>query len=97
MSAGDDRSSKLEIAIEMKTDKPYLILAAGESGVGAALLLKKLGLPVKIIDEKSGSDKYVAELKNHGIEFEPNFSGFDVTQQKENWTEVLKHFSRTCY
>ncbi|MBP9706901.1 MAG: UDP-N-acetylmuramoyl-L-alanine--D-glutamate ligase [Oligoflexales bacterium] len=92
MSAGDDRSSQLEIAITMITDKPYLIFGAGESGVGAALLLKKLGLPVKIIDEKSGSDKYVAELKNHGIEFEPNFGGFDSTQQKENWAEVLKQF-----
>lgn len=92
MPSSDDRSSQLEIAVEMKTDKPYLIFGAGESGVGAALLLKKLGLPVKIIDEKSGADKYVAELKNHGIEFEPNFSGFDSTQQKENWTEVLKQF-----
>ena len=46
-----------------------VILGGGESGVGAALLAKKEGYDVVLMDEGSLKDGYRNELKNAGIAF----------------------------
>ncbi|RYF84136.1 MAG: UDP-N-acetylmuramoyl-L-alanine--D-glutamate ligase, partial [Chitinophagaceae bacterium] len=46
-----------------------VILGGGESGVGAALLAKKEGYDVVLMDEGSLKDGYRNELKSSGIEF----------------------------
>lgn len=46
-----------------------VILGGGESGVGAALLAKKEGYEVVLMDESSLKDGYRNELKNAGIAF----------------------------
>ena len=52
-------------------NKPLLvILGAGESGVGAALLAKKQGYPVFVSDMGIIKDVYKRELLENGIEFE---------------------------
>ncbi|HUC81664.1 MAG TPA: UDP-N-acetylmuramoyl-L-alanine--D-glutamate ligase [Flavisolibacter sp.] len=50
-------------------NKKMLILGGGESGVGAALLAKKEGYDVVLMDEGSLKDGYRNELKAAGIEF----------------------------
>lgn len=47
-----------------------VILGAGESGVGAAILAKKQGYTVFVSEGKQLSDKNKVELIEHGIEFE---------------------------
>ena len=47
-----------------------VILGGGESGVGAALLAKKEGYPVVLMDEGSLKDGYRNELKAAGIEWQ---------------------------
>lgn len=47
-----------------------VILGAGESGVGAALLAKKLGLSVFVSDQGLIRSQYKAELIAHDIDFE---------------------------
>jgi len=49
--------------------KRVVILGGGESGVGAALLAKKEGFDVVLMDEGSLKDGYRNELKTAGIEF----------------------------
>jgi len=46
------------------------ILGAGESGVGAALLARKLGYDVFVSDRSEIAPKKIQELGDHGIEFE---------------------------
>jgi UDP-N-acetylmuramoylalanine--D-glutamate ligase len=46
------------------------ILGGGESGTGAAILAKKQGYEVFLSDAGSISATHLAELKEHGIEFE---------------------------
>ncbi|KAB2813659.1 UDP-N-acetylmuramoyl-L-alanine--D-glutamate ligase [Phaeocystidibacter luteus] len=46
------------------------ILGAGESGVGAAILAKKLGYRVFVSDKGAIAEHYAEELKKRGIEFE---------------------------
>ncbi|NVK27467.1 MAG: UDP-N-acetylmuramoyl-L-alanine--D-glutamate ligase [Flavobacteriia bacterium] len=46
------------------------ILGAGESGVGAAILAKKLGYRVFVSDKGTIAEHYANELKERGIEFE---------------------------
>lgn len=46
------------------------ILGAGESGVGAAILAKKLGYRVFVSDKGPIAEHYAEELKKRGIEFE---------------------------
>jgi UDP-N-acetylmuramoylalanine--D-glutamate ligase len=46
-----------------------VILGGGESGVGAALLAKKEGYDVVLMDEGSLKEGYRNELKNGGVEF----------------------------
>jgi UDP-N-acetylmuramoylalanine--D-glutamate ligase len=47
-----------------------VILGAGESGTGAALLAKAKGFDVFVSDQAPLKEKYKAELKHHNIEFE---------------------------
>ncbi|MBW7952751.1 MAG: UDP-N-acetylmuramoyl-L-alanine--D-glutamate ligase, partial [Chitinophagaceae bacterium] len=47
-----------------------VILGAGESGVGAALLSKKVGYHVFVTDAGKIEDKYKKKLFDNGIEFE---------------------------
>lgn len=47
-----------------------VILGAGESGTGAALLAKGKGFDVFVSDQGQIKEKYKAELKQHGIGFE---------------------------
>jgi UDP-N-acetylmuramoylalanine--D-glutamate ligase len=47
-----------------------VILGAGESGTGAALLAKAKGYDVFVSDQGQLKDKYKVELSQHGIEFE---------------------------
>ncbi len=46
------------------------VLGAQESGVGAAILAKKLGMPVFVSDAGTIKPKYRDELKHYGIDFE---------------------------
>lgn len=51
-------------------NKRIVILGAGESGCGAAILANKLGFEVFVSDFGSISDKYKKVLDEHGIEWE---------------------------
>jgi len=50
--------------------KKIVILGAGESGIGSALLAKKQGYSVFVSDNGKIKDKYIIELYQHQIEFE---------------------------
>jgi len=63
---GDTNPGNVEI--EMK--KRVVILGAGESGTGAALLAKAKGFDVFVSDQGSIKDKYKAELTNASLAFE---------------------------
>jgi UDP-N-acetylmuramoylalanine--D-glutamate ligase len=51
-------------------NKRMVILGAGESGVGAAILCRKAGFNVFVSDGGKIQDKYKQELATHEIEFE---------------------------
>ncbi len=62
----------------MNETKPYIvILGAGESGVGAALLAKAKGYRVFVSDKSLIKEKYKVELNNNQIEFEEGNHDFD--------------------
>jgi UDP-N-acetylmuramoylalanine--D-glutamate ligase len=67
--------------------KRIIILGAGESGVGAAILAKQQGYDVFVSDAGTIQEKYQAELKQHGIAFE---SGQHTEAQVLNADEVMK-------
>ncbi|NIJ44145.1 UDP-N-acetylmuramoylalanine--D-glutamate ligase [Wenyingzhuangia heitensis] len=50
--------------------KRVVVLGAGESGVGAAILAKKLGMDVFVSDKSVIKEKYLKQLKKEGIAFE---------------------------
>ncbi len=50
--------------------KRIVVLGAQESGVGAAILAKKLGMPVFVSDAGTIKPEYRDRLKNHSIDFE---------------------------
>lgn len=52
--------------------KLLVVLGAGESGVGTAVLGIKMGFDVFVSDQGSIKEKYKKELLNHHIEFEEN-------------------------
>ena len=64
-----------------------VVLGAGESGVGAALLAKKLGHKVFVSDYGKIQPVYQAELKNNGIPYE---EGQHDEKRILNATEVVK-------
>ena len=45
-------------------EQKIVILGAGESGVGAAILAKKLGFDVFVSDDNTISENRIQELKN---------------------------------
>ena len=49
-----------------------VVLGAGESGVGTAVLGVKMGFDVFVSDQGSIKEKYKKELLSHQIEFEEN-------------------------
>src|SRR5690606_37927619 len=50
--------------------KRVIILGSGESGTGAAILAKKLGMEVFVSDKGVIKDAYREELTSIGVEFE---------------------------
>jgi UDP-N-acetylmuramoylalanine--D-glutamate ligase len=54
----------------MNTSNQITILGSGESGVGAALLAKKLGYEVFVSDKGSIAEKYKTELEQNAIPYE---------------------------
>ncbi|MGY5355539.1 UDP-N-acetylmuramoyl-L-alanine--D-glutamate ligase [Wenyingzhuangia sp. IMCC45467] len=51
-------------------NKRIVVLGAGESGVGAAILAKKLGMDVFVSDKSAIQKKYIQQLKEKEIDFE---------------------------
>lgn len=64
-----------------------IILGAGESGVGAAILAAKLGMEVFVSDKGTIKPQYKTELQNRNIAFE---EGAHTFSNFENATEVIK-------
>ncbi len=56
----------------MKQKDNIIILGAGESGTGAAILAKKKGLPVFVSEKGPIKDKYRQMLREYDIDFEEN-------------------------
>lgn len=67
--------------------KRLVILGAGESGVGAALLAKQQGYDVFVSDGGTIKENYKAELVEHEIDFEENQHS---TEKILNADEVMK-------
>jgi UDP-N-acetylmuramoylalanine--D-glutamate ligase len=86
----------------MMMGKRLVILGGGESGVGAALLGKKEGYEVVLMDESSLKDVYRNELQKAGIDFfekeineEMLFSADEVVKSpgipdKNEWVKALR-------
>lgn len=68
-------------------NKNLIILGAGESGVGAALLAKKQGYEVLVSEGKALSEKNRAELDQHQIAYEENGHTVEKILQAD---EVIK-------
>jgi UDP-N-acetylmuramoylalanine--D-glutamate ligase len=66
MSAAD---SQIKIFTEEMSNKKIVILGAGESGAGAAVLAKQKGLDVFVSDSGTIKDKYKKIFSEKGIEF----------------------------
>lgn len=56
----------------MNLKELVVVLGAGESGVGAAILARKKGYDVWVSDKGAIQDKYKEELDKHGIKWEEN-------------------------
>ena len=67
--------------------KRIVILGAGESGAGAAVLAKKEGFDVFVSDMSSIKDKYKKLLDEHHIEWE---EGNHTEEQIHNADEIIK-------
>ena len=84
-------------------DKSLVILGGGESGVGAALLGKKEGYNILLMDEGSLKDGYRKELQEAGVDFienridEENLFGADEVvkspgiPEKNEWIKKLRN------
>jgi UDP-N-acetylmuramoylalanine--D-glutamate ligase len=57
----------------MSLKELVVVLGAGESGVGAAILAKKKGYDVWVSDKGPIQDKYKEDLDKHGIKWEENY------------------------
>ena len=64
-----------------------VVLGAGESGVGAALLYQSRGIPVFVSDYGRIAEKYKSELEDHGIPYEEGAHTPEVILRA---TEVVK-------
>ncbi len=58
--------------------KKIVILGAGESGVGSAILAKKTGCQVFVSDKGSIKQNYISELEHYGIAYEQGHHSTDV-------------------
>lgn len=67
--------------------KRIVVLGAGESGVGAAVLAKKEGFDVFVSDTSKVKDKYKQMLNDHDIEWE---EGHHTEEKILNADEVIK-------
>ena len=67
--------------------KRIVILGAGESGVGAAVLAKKEGFDVFVSDMSKINDKYKKILDDHNIEWE---EGHHTEEKILNASEIVK-------
>ena len=67
--------------------KRIVILGAGESGAGAAVLAKKEGFSVFVSDMSHIADKYKKMLDSHGIEWE---EGHHTEENILNADEIIK-------
>lgn len=67
--------------------KRIVVLGAGESGVGAAVLAKKEGFNVFVSDTSKVKDKYKQMLNDHDIEWE---EGHHTEEKILNADEVIK-------
>lgn len=63
-----------------KFGKHIVVLGAGESGVGAAILAKKKGYSVFVSDRGMVKDEYRQAMEEYGIEFEENQHSLDRIQ-----------------
>lgn len=64
-----------------------VVLGAGESGVGAALLCQSRGLSVFVSDYGHISDKYKRELEEHGLPYEEGQHSLEIVLQAR---EIVK-------
>ena len=64
-----------------------VILGAGESGAGAAVLAKKKGFDVFVSDMSKIKDNYKKLMDDHGIEWE---EGHHTEEKILNADEVIK-------
>lgn len=72
----------------MTSNKPYIVvLGAGESGVGAAVLAQTKGLPVFVSDSGKISDSYKEMLYRYDIPFEEGTHTFEHILRA---TEIIK-------
>ena len=67
--------------------KRIVILGAGESGAGAAVLAKKEGFDVFVSDMSKINDKYKKMLNDHNIEWE---EGHHTEEKILNASEIVK-------
>ena len=67
--------------------KRIVILGAGESGAGAAVLAKKQGFDVFVSDMSGIKDKYKEILDSHGVEWE---EGRHTEEKILNADEIIK-------
>lgn len=71
----------------MNTSKRIVILGAGESGTGAAVLAKQQGFDVFLSDQGTIKEKYKSELLEHQIDYE---EGQHTESKILNADEVIK-------
>ena len=71
----------------MKAMKRIVVLGAGESGAGAAVLAKKEGFDVFVSDMSKINDKYKKMLDDHGIQWE---EGHHTEELILNADEIIK-------
>ena len=71
----------------MKAMKRIVVLGAGESGAGAAVLAKKEGFDVFVSDVSKINDKYKKVLDDHGIQWE---EGHHTEELILNADEIIK-------
>lgn len=67
--------------------KRIVVLGAGESGAGAAVLAQKEGFDVFVSDMSAIKDRYKRLLDDHGIEWE---EGHHTEEKVLNATEIIK-------
>lgn len=72
---------------EQQRAKEIVVLGAGESGTGAAILAKKQGFNVFVSDSEKINSKYKSVLTHHDIDFEEDGHSFN---RIEKAVEIIK-------